>query len=477
MPREVQLVGFDFGSTTSSALVATAQLAENSVSRRVELRGVRERFRSEMVFTPFTDEGIDEQALERYLHQWLTAAGVQPEEIFGGGALVTGLAAQQANARAIGKVVRRAAGDALVATADDPCLESWLAFLGSCDALSRAHPQTAFVNLDIGGGTTNLALGQAGQVLRTGCLFVGARHIQVEPGGYRIARLSHRGRLTLEQLGIARKVGSRLTPGEVDAVMDFYMQVIESELGVADTALDASLRQPYRQVAFRLPRDVHDYAVTLSGGVGELVYAHLQGRPWPSTTQYGDLGIDLARRLVDSPRWSGHFRTYTPASGGRATVFGLLRYNTEVSGSTLYLPHPDRLPQVDIPLVGALSPEVSDEQLDYLLGFVRRSPRGGGLFVSLPGADAAAVRTLGQRIAAACRARAFPAEHPIVLLMPENLGNVLGQYATEWGTMPLNLIVIDEIAARDAQYVQIGRLRDQVAPVSFYGLHEASGPD
>ena len=47
-------------------------------------------------------------------------------------------------------------------------------------------------------GTTNLALGRAGEVLHTGCLFVGARHIQVTPGTYRIVKLSSYARALLE---------------------------------------------------------------------------------------------------------------------------------------------------------------------------------------------------------------------------------------------------------------------------------------
>ncbi len=168
-------------------------------------------------------------------------------------------------------------------------------------------------------------------------------------------------------MGIPRDVGQELTPGEVDGLLGFYLRVVESELGVAKDPLGTSRIEPYRQVGFTMPRDMSDYAVTLSGGVGELVYAHLQGRSWPSTTQYGDLGIDLAQRLVERSHWADQFRAFMPASGGRATVFGLLRYNTEVSGSTLFLPQPNQLPLVDIPLFGSISPEVSDEQLDYLL--------------------------------------------------------------------------------------------------------------
>src|SRR5205807_8088709 len=140
----------------------------------------------------------------------------------------TGLAARAATAAAAVGLVRRRLGDALVATADDPCLESWLAFLGSCAGLSRAQPDTPVLNLDIGGGTTNLALGRAGEVLRTGCLFVGARHIQVVPGGYRIVKLSRYARALLDHLGVRKGPGDRLNEAEVEAVLDFYLGLLQA---------------------------------------------------------------------------------------------------------------------------------------------------------------------------------------------------------------------------------------------------------
>jgi ethanolamine utilization protein EutA len=476
MSQEVQLVGIDVGSTTCSAVVATAHLVENSVGRRRELTGVREQFRSAMVFTPYAEDGIDEQALGNYLRTWLADAGVRQEQVLGGGALLTGLAAQQANARRVVQLVRGIAGDALVATADDPGLESWLAFLGSCDALSRANSQTHILNLDIGGGTTNLAIGKAGQVLRTGCLSIGARHIRVEPGGYRIKSLTPQAEATLAHLGIARDVGHQLTPGEVDAVLDFYLRIIESELQPDARHADVDIRRGYEQVPFHLPRDVDSYSVTLSGGVGELVYAHLRGEPWPSTTKFGDLGIDLARRIIETSPWTDQLNSkkFVPAGGGRATVLGLLRHATEVSGSTIYLPQPDRLPLADVPLVGAISPETSDDELGYLLEFIGRSPRGGGLFVALGSNPGTNVRDLGRRLANICRAINLPQERPLVLLLSENLGKTLGHYITQWGAAPLNLVVIDEIAAREAQFVYIGRPHDAVVPVSFFGLREIS---
>ena len=121
---DVKLVGLDFGTTTSSAVIATAMLTRNVVTGRSELTGIRETYRSEMVFTPFQADRLDELALSQYVDEWLASAEVDPDEVFGGGALITGLAAQRENAPAVVRTIRHRLKDALIATADDPGLES-----------------------------------------------------------------------------------------------------------------------------------------------------------------------------------------------------------------------------------------------------------------------------------------------------------------------------------------------------------------
>ena len=224
--RSVNLVGLDFGTTTSSAVVATAQLAYDAVTGRSQLSQLSESYRSEMVFTPMRGDGLDLEQLESYLQAWL--ATTRREDIFGGGALLTGLTAQKANAAALIHLIERRLGAALIATAEDPCFESWLAFMGSCADLSRNYPDTPMINLDIGGGTTNLALGRNGEVLRTGCLFVGARHVQVEPGTYRIVKLSRYATQLFDNLGIGKGPGDSLASEEVERILDFYLMLLEA---------------------------------------------------------------------------------------------------------------------------------------------------------------------------------------------------------------------------------------------------------
>src|SRR5262245_20154892 len=117
MSALVQLVGLDFGTTTMSAVIAEAHLSRNAVSGRTDLDGINERFRSEMVFTPLVGERVDESAVARQLDGWLEAGGVRSTDLFGGGALLTGLTAQRDNVAALVRLVRARLGDALIATA------------------------------------------------------------------------------------------------------------------------------------------------------------------------------------------------------------------------------------------------------------------------------------------------------------------------------------------------------------------------
>jgi ethanolamine utilization protein EutA len=478
--EQVQLIGLDFGTTTSSAVMAGALLTRNSVTGRTELAQVRECFRSNMVFTPFCGDCLDEERLAEYLDGWLSAGKAHAAEIFGGGALLTGLAARSENAAAITRLIRRRLGDALVATADDPCLESWLAFMGNCAVLSRKHPDTWIINLDIGGGTTNLALGHGGEVLQTGCLFVGARHIQVRPGTYTITKLSSYARSLLDHLGITKSVGDSLIQPEVDAIVDFYLRLLHGAVSGDGAMFEAPVARVHEQVPFMIPcmmpTGISETILTLSGGVGELVYSALEGRPLPPQSHYGDLGIDLARRLLQAGFLTDECRRYRPDGGGRATVYGLLQHSTQISGSTVYLPHPEDLPLADLPILGTIRESSSDEDLRRLLDLVRRHARGGCLRVESTNHGPEGVRVMGRRLAEALRHLDFPSDQPLVIFVQQNLGKVLGHYISEWGALPLHLAVVDEICVRHAHYAHLGMIRDQVVPVSVYGLVPTGRP-
>jgi ethanolamine utilization protein EutA len=222
--------------------------------------------------------------------------------------------------------------------------------------------------------------------------------------------------------------------------------------------------------------------ITLSGGVGELVYNHIRGEPLPPTTAFGDLGIDLARRLIQSPVLSRHLRTHVPANFGHATVYGLSLHGTEVSGTTPYLPYPGVLPLRDLPIVARLRMDASVasvasvpsvEAVQQAVDMAARGRRGGCIEIDAgtrAGTDFETVKKLGTNLATALRKAAFPADRSLVLLVPQNVGKTIGSYASDWGRLPVKLIVIDEVSSRSCRFISLGVMKGNVVPVSFYGM-------
>lgn len=480
MPDTVTMIGFDFGSTTSSAMAARADIGLSATSGRMKFEALNVLYRSEPVFTPFNGREIDRIRLNHYIDRWIAESGVICEDIFAGGVIITGLAAERTNAAAIACMVGARIGEAVVATADDPCLESWLAFMGSCSVLSRFHEKTPFINIDIGGGTTNAAFGINGSVLHTGCHFVGARHFQFEPGSYKLVGMSSYGRSLLANIGIKKGIGDRMTSLEKDAVLKFYVAALEA-IATGNTSFftgpDSSI---YQQVPFAFDKTDTAPVVVFSGGVGELIYRQSQGDEIPGTTHYGDLGIDLAMQIIQSPILSTDIGRLVPENLGRATVYGLTLHSTEVSGSTIFISTKDVLPCRNLPIVARLSIDAEAESIHHALSLAGTSLAGACIQIlpargdnrgnaGIPRPESVEkVKALGTHIHDACRRVQF--KQTVVLLVPDNYGQALGNYATNWRQSAFNFIVIDEIPDRQAHFVNIGRLHNNIVPVSFYGV-------
>jgi ethanolamine utilization protein EutA len=455
----VQLVGLDFGSTTSSAMTATARIRA-SASGRLEVAEPAVGYRSDPVFTPFADdETIDLPRVEALLDAWLEASALRPADVFAGGAIVTGLAAERRNAPKLAELVQARLGEAVIATADDPALESWLAFMGAAAELSREHPGRQVLNLDVGGGTTNAAVGVDGAVVATGCHLVGARHLRFEPGTRRLTGRSGLGAALLAELGID---GPELTTDELTAVAGFQARALEAIATGEDDFFKAGIGARHERLALHVPGGLEDPLVAFSGGVGELVYAGAGGE----ATLYGDLGVALAEAILASGTLAAHVATAVPANRGRATVYGLALHSMQVSGATLFLHDDAALPLRDLPVVARLRHDASPPAIREALALAGRSARGAAVQLTGTGTALAEVRRLGAALADALEAVAVP----IVLLLEADVGKVLGNYASDWGRSGVDLIVIDEVPERDAQFVNVGRARDGIVPVSFYGM-------
>lgn len=479
----VTMIGLDFGTTTSSAMVATACVGLSSTTGRMELGSPQVVYRSDPIFTPFIDKSIDTVCLYNHVDRWIAESGIPANTFFAGGVIITGLAARQTNASELARLVGSRIGESVIATADDPCLESWLAFMGSCSTLSRLNPETPFINLDIGGGTTNPAFGINGDVRHTGCYFIGARHFQFKPGTYRLVGLSFYGKTLLEELGIEKKLGQDLQRNEINTILDFYISALESIAICNHEFLSAPMVSHYQQVSFAFESTEVSPVIVFSGGVGELVYRESLGKGLPGTTFYGDLGIDLAKRITQSPILAEHICDLIPENQGRATVYGITLHSTEISGQTIFLSAEDLLPRHSLPIVARLPINAAAEQIGEAVLMVKKTASGGCIQVlsekigvgptikdsdNLASNNLSEIKTFGQRLRLACN-RVDP-RLPIIILAQGNYGQALGNYATNWRQEPFAFVVIDEIPERQAHFVNIGRLHNTIVPVSFYGV-------
>lgn len=449
MNKRVTLVGFDLGTTTSRAAFVDAEVAQNAGSRRAQLGQFADRPGGETILTPFVGEYLDEVAFATWFDQCFEAARLPPKDVFGGGALLTGLAARAPNARSVADLLRSRVANAVIATADDPRLESWLAFQGSVGAISRAYPDRCLLNLDIGGGTTNAACGRGGNVEWTDWSWIGARHIAVQPGTYKLETCSPMGAQVLEKLAISKKPGDALHPSDVLRIVQTWVDELEALIDRPDLPYSANTRE-----------------ISFSGGVGEIVYALRAQSSVPGRTYWGDLGLDLAEGICQSERLMR--RLVVPDTMGRATLYGLVEHQTQVSGSTVYLPHPERLPLGDLPILATLDGDAPEEAWGRVWSFVDAARHGAAIHVRGLGGHAARIRSFGKRLGEELE-RHCP-NKPIVILLEENAAKAVGGYATNWGHSSRSLVVLDEVIPHAAKFAHIGRMHHGLVFVSFHGF-------
>ena len=311
MTEQLLSVGIDVGTTTTQVVFSRLEVCNEANAFSVPDFAIGEKevlYRSPVHFTPLlSEELIDADSLREIVDGEYTAAGIEKTQVQTGAVIITGETARKENARQVLHALSGYAGDFVVATAG-PALESILAGKGSgAWDYSRKH-RCSVVNLDIGGGTTNFALFEDGELRDTGCLNVGGRLMKFKNG--KCTYLSP----------VLRPYFTPESPPR--QVAKFLAEILEESLG---------LRQGNRHHDFitdKLCKPAN--LLSFSGGVADLIEIS------PSDPYaYGDLGVLLGQAIRDSALWQeGH---HIPTGETiRATVMGAGLHTTELSGSTIF---------------------------------------------------------------------------------------------------------------------------------------------
>lgn len=465
-------VGVDVGSSTSHVMFARVHLkrmAEALSSRFVVV--VREiLWRSPIRFTPYrANYTIDADELRQFIETCYREAGLKREDIDSGAVILTGEALKRTNARAIADLFADQSGKFVCASAGHH-LEALMAAHGSGAVdLSRTQHKT-FLNVDIGGGTTKLALLHGGQLLGSAAIAVGGRLIAFDDAG-RMTRIEDPVRQVADAIGLHLALGDVLTPACRSALIaqlvDILVQTIRLE---AADPLAAELL-----VTAPLRRDVKIDAITFSGGVSEYIY----GR---ETADYGDLGRDLARGITSAlAKKQIAYPVSDPGQGIRATAVGASQFTVQVSGNTNYVSDPEALPIRNLPVLtladsldGVINPIAIRDQIVQAL--VRFDIDEADTTVALAfkwGGDPSHAR-LHAFAAGICLGLADAATkgRPIVLVSEGDISNNLGRLLVNELDVKGTVVSLDGLQLREFDYVDIGELSQpaNVVPVVIKSL-------
>lgn len=459
----VLFLGLDIGSTTTRLLIMEAEISPPVQGRQTDLRHFKIIYQSPVVFTPFQDEMIDETEISCLVKQWLKDSSLH-REITSASVIVTGLASRKENAQKIKSILETIVQPVMVASLEDPNLESWMAYLGSCSEIKYKYPEQLFLNVDIGGGTSNFALGLGDKVCHLGCYFIGTRHWVFAPDSFRLISMSDIGKKILQVLGVRKSLGDYLGEKEVSLLTQALVSSLESiVLGKGDDLLLSRIAE-LTQIPYLVGKTAS--RLLFSGGVGELIYAEDR---WKSRTPFGDLGLELARALRNSPVFFDDIKSYRPSNGGRATVFGLTTRQIHFAGNTVFLPRPELLPLIAVPILGDLSYQNLAQDWERILPLLSSTQSSLAIRIHPP-IKGLSLRQMAQDLKVRFLEIDREQKRPVLLLFERDVAKVFGNYLTHWGKEKLNIVAVDQLQTAKASFVSLGEPINDSIPVSLYGL-------
>ena len=467
MRQEIKSIGIDIGTSTTQ-LVFSRIVVENVAGSynvpRVSIVDKEVIYRSKIYFTPLrSTTEIDADAVQKIVSREYEAAGMRPEDLSTGAVIITGETARKQNANEVLAALSDFAGDFVVATAG-PDLESVLAARGAgADVLSEEN-RTVVANLDVGGGTTNIAIYQKGTLRGVCCLDIGGRLIKIVDG--KISYIFHKTKKLAEDHGIHISVGDRADVDKLYQICTLMADELAKSLYLL--SVDDAHKTLYTNDGAMLPKEPKVLALTYSGGVADCIYDAKDGDPF----RYGDIGVLLGKAILAQKELSG-LTLYRAKETIRATVVGAGTHATDVSGSTIRYDK-SYLPIKNIPVI-----KVSAEDEETLNTFEESIKSKIPMFRSEGKLEHVAIAFLGKKrtsfkeiqeladvIIKGAR-EVIESDYPLIVVVENDIGKVLGNALNVKLHNEKPVICIDRIHTSSGDYLDIGEplVGGQVLPV------------
>ena len=337
-------VGIDVGTTTTNIIFSELTIQNLSGISQAPILKVIDKniiYRSEVFFTPLlSSTDIDVSALIKLIENVYKDAKIEKSSVQTGAVIITGETARKKNADKILQELSTFAGNFVVAIAGSD-LESIIAAKGSGSAALSKSKLAKVVNLDIGGGTTNLAYFDNGTATNTTCMDIGGRMIEVKDGN--IYRMTEKAQKIINDYNLNIKINEKANINEIIK----FCEIMEKAICEILSLSPKTNLSKYFITNHDWDIDKFDY-ITFSGGVADFVYNSPNDIP-KDPFRYGDIGPILGYVIYKSkliPK-SSYLKVNETQ---QATVVGAGAYSVDLSGSTIHYIK-ELLPLKNIPII------------------------------------------------------------------------------------------------------------------------------
>ena len=428
-------VGLDVGTTSTQLVLSELQLQNRAGSFAVPEMEITDRkicYKSPIHFTPLIrGELVDADKLRQIVDAEYESAGINKADVDTGAIIITGETSRKENARAVLAALSDYAGDFVVATAG-PDLESVLAAKGAGAVEFSEKTGKTVLHMDIGGGTSNLALIRDGKIIATTCLNVGGRLLKIDADG-RLGYVSP----VLDGL-FSRKVGDYVNRQEVLELAWVLVQALEMAAGRRErTALLEQLTTAETgRKEFSVPEV--ETVISFSGGVADCIEKE---QPWLA---FADMGPELGRAIRESGLCRGEY--VLGAETIRATVIGAGCHSAQLSGSTVFHQNVE-FPLKNLPVAESVAELTAFDGPGVLALAGDRSPGYGQ------------VAALAEQLLAAFGPR------PVLLALREDMAKALGQQLALRAGTDARILCIDRVALKAGDYLDVGAPVGPALPV------------
>lgn len=336
-------IGVDIGTSTTQVIFSRLTMDNTAgyfTVPRIAIVSKDVVYKGTVHTTPLIDDRhIDGDAVRAIVEDEYRRAGFTTADISTGAVIITGEAARKDNAALVLTKLSDFAGEFVVSTAG-PDLEAVVAGKGSGAWQYSVDSALPTVNLDIGGGTSNIVFFLDGETAARGCVDIGGRQIRLDEN-MTLTYISPSAAAIAESCGVKLKVGERTSEGELRTVCAGMARLLWDFIAGKD---GEALKKVITAGSSAYSPPCAPRAVFFSGGV-----AHCMCSPPDSLFAYGDIGVMLAQEIAACPEYS-EYRVVPSGETIRATVVGAGSYTTTVSGSTIFYSAP-LFPQKNLPVL------------------------------------------------------------------------------------------------------------------------------